>query len=122
MCLSAVGSVFPDIDLPFSNISRLSLNKNGNNLPHRGITHWLVTPLSIYLIYYLIFKNQIISPFIIGYISHLFLDAFNSKGVKLPMPVCSKSFKFPLTVKTQSVYDYFVGIFFWAIALLILFK
>lgn len=120
--LSGVGSVLPDIDIAFSKISKLSLNSNGNKLKHRGITHSLLMPILIYSIYYSIFKNQIILPFVLGYVSHIFLDMFNPKGVKLFLPFFWRSFRFPLTVKTGSVYDYSSSVFFWALALFSLFK
>jgi inner membrane protein len=120
--LSATGSVLPDIDIPISKISRYTLNTRGKKLANRGITHCLFTHVLIYVIYYLLFRNYLILPFIIGYISHIFLDLFNPKGVKLLLPFTDHSFTFPLTFKAGSKYDYLLCFFFFALAIVSILK
>ncbi|MGB9694792.1 MAG: metal-dependent hydrolase [Caldisericaceae bacterium] len=120
--LSAVGSVVPDIDIPFSKVSKLTFNHKGAKLKHRGITHSVFTPLIIYFIYYYLFKNQAILPFILGYFSHIILDMFNPKGVSLFSPFIKHSFSFPITLRTGSKQDYLIGLCFWLADLFLFIK
>lgn len=85
-----VGGIFPDIDNPTSHIGKLSapistvigkinhlLGKVGAN--HRGILHDPIIYIAAAILSYMFFPPLI--GFIIGCISHLFLDMFNPKGI-----------------------------------------
>lgn len=110
-----LGSIFPDIDCPQSYIGKKFhiLSKIINNkFHHRGFTH------SALFIYFLIFLSLLINilfklfypyifvfldvyifiifyGFILGCISHILLDMFNSSGVCLFYPSCKK-YRLPL--------------------------
>lgn len=85
-----IGSVFPDIDSPKSNIGQLTkplstgigeiskgMGKTGKN--HRGIFH----DIGIYILLgiFSFFYFPSLMGFFIGALSHLLLDAFNPMGV-----------------------------------------
>lgn len=85
-----IGGIFPDIDNPSSYMGKLSapistiigfinekLGKTGAN--HRGILHDPTVYLIGLLLSYFFFPPMI--GFIIGCLSHLFLDLFNPKGI-----------------------------------------
>lgn len=96
-----IGSVFPDIDLKSSSISKshpFLWRSLGKHFRHRGFTHSL---LSIFILIicslFLIkatYENEIIiiscCGFIIGYLSHIILDLFNSQGMELLFPFKAK--------------------------------
>ncbi len=127
--LSGIGSLLPDIDANNSIINKLihSSKKNNNNrngyknrknnnyLKHRGIMHSLTVPLLIYLIYFAFMRNNLILPFVVGYISHLLLDMLTPMGVPLIAPVSNKRFKIVSGIKTASFEDYVLGIVFYLI-------
>ena len=126
--LSGIGSLLPDIDTRNGVINKLthfhSSNKNKNNkdksnnnnyLNHRGITHSLTIPLFIYLIYFAFLRNNLILPFVVGYISHLLLDMLTPMGVPLFMPFSKKRFKITSGIKTASREDYVLGVVFYLI-------
>ncbi len=127
--LSGIGSLLPDIDANNSIINKLihsskknnrnrywSKNRNSNNyLKHRGIMHSLTAPFLIYLIYFAFMRNNLILPFIVGYISHLLLDMLTPMGVPLIAPVSNKRFKIVSGIKTASREDYVLGIVFYLI-------
>lgn len=107
--LAGVGSVFPDIDLIKSSSQKNS--KNGVSFKHRGIMHTPFLALCIFLIYYVIFKNLMILPFIIGYLSHIFLDFLTVSGVPILYPISKNRFNL-MRIKTGSSIDKNLGIFF----------
>ncbi len=128
--LSGIGSLLPDIDANNSIINKLihsskknsnrnrngSKNRNRNNyLKHRGIMHSLTVPFLIYLIYFAFMRNNLILPFIVGYLSHLLLDMLTPMGVPLIAPVSNKRFKIVSGIKTASREDYVLGIVFYLI-------
>ena len=108
--LSGIGSLLPDIDTNNSIINKLiypskknNNNRNGyknknrknnnNYLKHRGIMHSLTVPLLIYLVYFAFMRNNLILPFVVGYISHLLLDMLTPMGVPLFMPISAGKLK-----------------------------
>ncbi len=121
--LSGIGSVLPDIDVYSRSIATKITFANGKNryLKHRGIMHSLSLPLLIGIIYFVLFGNTLILPFISGYISHLFLDMFNPSGVPLFSPFYKKKIKFPTTIKTGSPRDYVLSVLFYGLFFLFLF-
>lgn len=85
-----IGGIFPDIDNPSSFMGQLAapvstiigainkkLGKVGSN--HRGILHDPITYLAGLVLCYFFFPPML--GFFIGCLSHLFLDAFNAKGI-----------------------------------------
>ena len=85
-----VGGIFPDIDNPSSFMGQLAapvstvigainkkMGKIGSN--HRGILHDPITYIAGLILCYFFFPPMI--GFFIGCLSHLFLDAFNPKGI-----------------------------------------
>ncbi len=122
--LSGVGSVLPDIDVYSGSIATKITFASGKNryLKHRGIMHSLTVPLLIAVIYFALFGNMLILPFVSGYISHLFLDMFNPSGIPLFSPFYGKKIKFPYTVKTGSTQDYVLSVLFYGLFFLFLFQ
>lgn len=117
--LASFGSILPDIDTNFSTVNRVLKTGKQNQFSHRGIMHSLSIPSLIFLVYWLIFQNMGIIPFIAGYLSHILLDMFNPKGVPLLSPFTRKRFKMPISIETGSLYDKALGFIF--IALFIVF-
>lgn len=79
-------SLFPDIDMPNSWISkkiRFLSRIIKLFFGHRGLFHSLLFVLAIAFIMFLIFQNIniFIIVFIIGYISHLLLDSITKQGI-----------------------------------------
>lgn len=104
------GSISPDIDHPKSHIGKifpLISRKIYSQYGHRTITHSLYSVFTLIIFSYLfllLFKisffniySKIINyilpipiGYIIGYISHLFFDMFNSKGICIFYPLKKK--------------------------------
>lgn len=97
-----LGSLFPDIDHKNSYLSRkikpLSYITS-RIFKHREFTHSIVGTISIYYLLYLIlgkinieyiYKDMFIRAFIIGVISHIFLDMMTISGVVLFYPLYKK--------------------------------
>lgn len=86
--LIALASLLPDIDSSSSKIGR-KMKLVGKLFGHRGFLH---TPLFLSL--FLLVSNEGVKwSFIIGILSHLFLDLMNRGGVMLFWPVSKKKFK-----------------------------
>jgi membrane-bound metal-dependent hydrolase YbcI (DUF457 family) len=112
--LSGLGSVLPDVDSKNSMINKLIHSYSNNRyLKHRGIMHSLTVPLIIYLVYFAFLRNNLILPFIVGYISHLFLDMLTPLGVPLLAPFANKHFKISTGIKTATLWDYVLGTMFY---------
>ena len=108
---SYFGSLFPDLDMRGSYISKrfpTLYKKFGSKLKHRGFTHSLIF---IYALCYLsdllveYSNNNVVficlcSGFIIGYISHIVLDIITKEGVQLFYPICVNLSLLP--IKTSS--------------------
>ena len=122
--LSAAGSVLPDVDTYSKSIATKITFSNGKNryLKHRGIMHSLFMPTLIFLVYFVIYKNTMILPFVVGYLSHLFLDMFTPSGIPIFMPLYNKKLKFPITIKTGSVQDHTLGFIFYILFFLFFFQ
>lgn len=106
--MASIGSLVPDIDQPNSTMGKRlgPISKLLNKMfGHRGLIHFpLFLALIAGLLYmgylYIDTKWQIIYMmlslgFIVGYISHIFLDMFNSEGIKLFGPIIGFQFKIP---------------------------
>jgi len=82
-------SLFPDIDESRSKIGRKSkiISKIINFLfGHRGIFHTIYIPLLLFIFLYN-FNNLMAIAVLIGYFSHLFMDAITKQGIKPLYPI-----------------------------------
>ena len=103
--VGAFGSLLPDIDHPSSWL--------GRRLPfisypisavfgHRGITHSLIAIVAMaFLLSGRIAIPSVMTALIVGYLSHLFGDAFTHKGIPLFWPN-KTAVKMPWTFKSGS--------------------
>jgi len=107
-----IGSLFPDIDLKSSYISKrypLISKSLGKKFKHRGFTHSLLCLIVLYIVYiffiYISNWNVVIEilcyGFWFGYASHIFLDLFTHQGVELLFPL-KININF-LNLKTNSI-------------------
>ncbi|MBO3442940.1 metal-dependent hydrolase [Clostridium sp. CCUG 7971] len=108
---SYIGSLFPDIDMRGSYISKrypILYKKIGSKFKHRGFTHSLIFISFLCYIFGLLVKfsdNNIVflclyNGFIIGYISHLCLDIITKEGIQIFYPICINFSLLP--IKTSS--------------------
>ena len=108
---SYVGSLFPDIDIKNSYISKTfpKLHKTlGSKFRHRGMTHSLIFIYILCNIFNLLVQyteNNVVficssAGFILGYLSHLCLDLLTKEGIEIFYPV-SINFSL-LPIKTSS--------------------
>lgn len=91
-----LGSVFPDIDMKGSYISKRHpfLSKAFKKCKHRGVTHSFLFIAILYVIslalavisHENIVVISICGGFILGYISHLVLDLLTKEGIELFFP------------------------------------
>jgi len=109
LALVALGSLFPDLDTN-SQIAKV-FKQNKSEIKHRGFLHAPFTVGVFFLLYYFIFRNFAILPFIIGYLSHIFLDALTKEGVPLLYPLTKKKFHI-FSIKTGSIIDKTLSFFF----------
>ena len=103
--IAAVSSSFPDIDHVNSKISRklppfAIVSKTF--FAHRGFIHSLFPPLLLYLIIRSI-DPLIATAVLVGYISHLMLDATTTRGIRPLAPLIKFRFKGP--IKTNSFFE-----------------
>ncbi|MGC9100337.1 MAG: metal-dependent hydrolase [Caldisericum sp.] len=117
--LASFGSLFPDIDT-FGVLSKVVKNKP-RNLKHRGILHTPFVYVVILCIYYFIFGNFGIAPFIVGVFSHLFLDFITVEGIPIFYPISSRKFHI-IGFRTGSSVDVSMSFFFLFFFILRLFK
>jgi len=87
--IAAASSSFPDIDHLHSKISRKLVPfaiVSSTLFKHRGFTHSLFPPL---LLYFVLIKVDylIATAILIGYISHLLLDATTTRGIRPLSPL-----------------------------------
>lgn len=108
---SYLGSLFPDIDMRGSYVSKrypILYKKIGSKFKHRGFTHSLISISFLCYIFDLLVKfsdNNIVflclsNGFIIGYISHLCLDIITKEGIQIFYPICINFSLLP--IKTSS--------------------
>lgn len=109
--LAAFGSLFPDLDSATGKLSKATRNF-GENLKHRGILHTPFFTVIIFAIYYIIFRNFLILPFIIGIFSHIFLDFLTAKGVMIFYPLSKQRFHI-IGIKTGSLFEKLLFIIFF---------
>ena len=122
---ASIFSLAPDIDHPqsligrvFPGLSRWLLKKYG----HRTVTHSLISVpvLAAALSPALLFSGKFYAAALLAYSSHIFIDLFNSSGVRLLAPFSTKefiSFKTPelrITVSSWKEYTLLFIIVFMA--------
>jgi len=98
-------SIFPDIDETKSRIGRkYKLISRTINFffGHRGFLHTIYIPIILFLIFNLINYELAIAA-LLGYLSHLFLDAITKQGIKPLYPLIDK--KISGFFKTNSLYE-----------------
>ena len=98
-------SIFPDIDERKSKIGRK--NKTLSTIinfifGHRGFFHSIYIPLIFYFIFYYI-NNEIGIAILVGYFSHLFMDAITKNGIRPLYPIVNK--KINGFIKTNSILE-----------------
>ena len=103
VALAGVGSLFADIDMPNSTISKLPILHQISKLiyklfGHRTITHDIAIILP--LAFVSVRLNPTAMGFWFGYFTHLFLDALNPEG----LPFLFKKRKIHLTPKKMKIY------------------
>jgi len=109
------GSLFPDVDYPFSLIGRLSQPLSfwiHEEFGHRTITHSL-TYVLINSLFGLILKNFYFQYISLGILSHLLLDLLTNQGVMLLWPLQTRFILLDGELVTGSKTDYFLGIIFF---------
>ena len=98
-------SIFPDIDETRSKIGRKYnlISKIINFFfGHRGFIHTIYIPLILFFIFSFI-NNEISIAILIGYFSHLFLDAITKAGIRPLYPIINKRINGPF--KTNSIIE-----------------
>ena len=103
--LLLIGAGFADIDMPKSKFGR-KIKPISNILNfmfgHRKFIHSGLFLLLVGYLFYLLFGNYYI-PFLIGYLSHLILDAFSKEGINFIYPF--KSLMIKGFIKTNSLFE-----------------
>ena len=111
-------SIFPDIDERKSKIGK-KYKKTSTVINfifgHRGFFHSIYIPLIFYFIFYNI-NNEIGIAILVGYFSHLFMDALTKNGIRPLYPIINKKINGPF--KTNSLLE---KILFLIIIILILY-
>lgn len=110
---SYLGSLFPDIDMRSSYISKrypTLYKKIGSNFKHRGFTHSLLFISFLCYIFDLLIKFSdgnivflcLSSGFIVGYMSHLCLDMITKEGIQVFYPICINFSLLPIKTSSKS--------------------
>jgi len=90
--ITALFSIFPDIDERRSKIGKKTKLLSGiiNFIfGHRGLVHTIYIPLILFFIFYNMNKETGIAV-LIGYFSHLFMDAMTKQGIRPLYPIINK--------------------------------
>ncbi len=103
---AVLGSLFPDIDTPFS-IAGRRIKILGYVSEHRHFFHSVFLCCILTVLLYLIMENiEIAAGFLIGYLSHILLDSATKSGVAMFSPFSDKKIRGPF--RTNSVFEYIV--------------
>lgn len=97
-------------------IAKIINNKYG----HRGITHSLLTWLSLTICLYSVFHGPFTLGVCLGYLFHITGDYFSKSGVPLFKPISSQRHKFFITYKTASSAESIIYIFAILLAVFII--
>ncbi len=90
--IAVLFSIFPDIDETKSKFGRkYKLTSRIINFifGHRGFFHSIYIPLALYFIFYYI-NIEIGAAVLLGYFSHLFMDALTKNGIRPLYPILNK--------------------------------
>lgn len=135
---SEPGSYLPDIDEPNSHYGRKikSISKLiKSTAGHRGIMHYPITAYAI-LALLLMLKSRYVSfsledyfnatliGFEVGFISHLFIDTLNAKGIKWFWPISKRSISLMSLREDNAIHRFivqFICIFISAIAVVLVY-
>lgn len=112
-------SIFPDIDERKSKIGKKYKKTSwiiNFIFGHRGFFHSIFVPLILFFVLYNI-NNEIGIAVLVGYLSHLFMDALTKNGIRPLYPIINK--RINGFIKTNSILE---KIFFLIIILLILYE
>lgn len=113
-----LGVLIVDIDLKNSIIGRFFLFRPLQLFfKHRGIIHSIFFGF-ILMILFSIFNLHFSFAFFIGFISHLFLDLFNRRGILVFWPLTKKRFGFK--VKSGGIIEDVFFVFFLILDILLL--
>ncbi len=116
-----IGADMPDIiDSPYSVPNRIGLH-----IRHRGVFHSILIAIIMYAAYKIFFMkypiinaNNIVIPFIYGYLLHIFLDSFTISGTQPFLPFIRKKIHLG-NMRTGSIEDMALGIIFLSLFVLI---
>lgn len=92
---SAIASLVPDVDIKGSKINNKiglvgkAVSATSN---HRGFYHTPILYIALYFLMNIVLPNSIALGFLVGAMSHLVLDSFNSKGIMWLWPLTNKHF------------------------------
>ena len=115
------GSLLPDIDIERSKLGS-KVKWLSKHMTHRGITHTLLVPLLVAIIFFFTQSIPVLPSllfgFEIGYVAHIVADLFNKKGCPILWPL-SKAKLHIACVKTAVAWQQIVFIIIWEVALLI---
>lgn len=89
------GSILPDVDHPDSKLGRY-VKPIGFLFEHRGFFHSIFAIIMWYFLFSLIFSKVYAVALIVGYVTHLFIDAFNRYGVSPFAPIFKLKIKGPI--------------------------
>ncbi|MFH1450979.1 MAG: metal-dependent hydrolase [archaeon] len=121
VAVAAIASAFPDIDHLSSKISRkippLSVVISFL-FSHRGFMHSLIVPVLLYFAISRI-SELIAAAVLVGYTSHLLLDATTTKGIRFFYPL---RFKVKGIIKTNSFLEKLVAIILLIITIVVMFS
>tara|TARA_Y100000310_G_scaffold89680_1_gene86793 strand:+ start:220 stop:678 length:459 start_codon:yes stop_codon:yes gene_type:complete len=116
--VAIIFSIFPDIDERKSKIGK-KYKKTSAIINfifgHRGFFHSIYIPLILYAFFYYA-NSEIAIAVLVGYFSHLFMDALTKHGIRPLAPLINKKINGP--IKTNSLSEKMI---FLIIILLILY-
>lgn len=97
--LAVLGALAPDIDHPQSWVGRRTRPVStalAGVLGHRGVTHSAVAIVGLtWLLLHLGYRQAIVTPLAVGYLSHLAADMLTPRGLRLLWP-SSRTWGLPL--------------------------
>jgi inner membrane protein len=109
---AAAGALLPDLDSPMSTLGRLLPINPFAALGHRRILHSISMLIIFWLLAYYKSNELWHVYLLIGYTSHIILDAITVQGVPLWYPFPGR-FKLPLQIRTGGFLDLFLLIGTW---------
>lgn len=123
---TAVAIPFNPIAIPFSILgstapdwSEAIMKLFGHHVEHRGATHYLIVPLAIIGLSFIIDYHNFIFWFGVGYFTHWFADSLTVSGVPLSPNARHKIHFFGGKFKTGDPIEYIISFGFLLIVLLI---